>query len=77
MAKLARRWGISPDKVLAWIRSGELKAIDASTRRGARPRYLIDEADIRAFEAARAVALEATPRKRRHTQPETDVIDFY
>ena len=44
--KLAARWGVSEDKVLAWIRSGELRAIDASTRQGGRPRYLIDELDI-------------------------------
>lgn len=51
--ELASRWGIGTDKVLSWIRSGELRAIDASTRRGRRPRYLIDEADVVAFELAR------------------------
>ena len=60
--KLAARYGVSEDKVLYWIHSGELAAIDAATRRGGRPRYLIDEADVRDFEARRAV----------QTQPKSD-----
>jgi hypothetical protein len=73
--RLARRWGISDDKVLAWIRSGELRAMDASTKRGGRPRFLIDEADIAAFEAARAISGPAAsrPRKKRSS----DVIEFF
>lgn len=54
--QVARLWGINPDKVVAWIKSGELRAIDASTRPGGRPRYLIDVADIRAFETRRLVS---------------------
>lgn len=52
--ELAARWGVSADKVLIWIRGGELRAIDASTRRGGRPRYLIDVEDIKTFEVARS-----------------------
>jgi hypothetical protein len=52
--QLARQWGISPDKVLAWIRSGELRAVKISTNRGSRPRYLIDAKEIEAFEARRS-----------------------
>lgn len=53
--QLASQWGISPDKVHAWIRAGELKAIGMSTTRGGRPRYLIDAKDIESFEKRRAV----------------------
>ena len=66
--ELASRWGISPEKVIAWIRNGELRAIDASSRRGqGRPRFLIDEADIAAFERSREVVpvVKSTRRKRR------------
>jgi hypothetical protein len=65
--ELARRWGVSADKIVYFILAGELRAIDASLRRGERPRYLIDEDDIAAFEAAREVsppAPVATRRKR-------------
>jgi excisionase family DNA binding protein len=52
--QLAKLWGISADKVLAWIQAGELRAIDVSTRRGGRPRWLIDVDDVAAFEVERA-----------------------
>jgi hypothetical protein len=53
--ELAARWGLDSHKILSWIRSGELKAIDVSTRQGGRPRFLIDERDIEAFELRRTV----------------------
>ena len=60
----AERLGVAQEKVHAWITSGELRAIDASTHQGGRPRYLIDESDIEAFEQRRAV-VPPTPRQRR------------
>lgn len=74
---LARRWGISVDKVLTWIRSGELRAIDVSTRRGGRPRYLIDDADILAFERMREVQPPLRQTRRRRKPKDTSVIEFY
>ena len=76
--KLARRWGIAPEKVLAWIKSGELPAMDASTIRGGRPRYLIDEDDIAAFVARRTVHRKKLKRRsgRRKTDG-TRVIKFF
>lgn len=59
--ELAARWGIDTAKVHAWIRSGELGAIDASTRKGGRPRYLVDLIDITEFEQRRAVNPSLAP----------------
>jgi hypothetical protein len=74
--ELARRWGIDWHKVVAWIRSGELRAIDASTRLGGRPSFLIDERDIEAFELRRAVGGPVkAPRRRRAKQQ--DVIELF
>jgi hypothetical protein len=73
--EVAAMWGISPDKVTAWIKSGELRAIDASTRRGQRPRYLIGLDDLQDFEARRAVTPDPKPRRRR--RPPDDTIEFY
>lgn len=53
--QIARRFGVSPEKVLAWIKAGELRAINASTRADGRPRYLVDETDLDAFEQQREV----------------------
>ncbi len=73
---LAKQWGISVDKVLTWIHTGELRAIDGSTRRGGRPRYLIDDVDIEAFEQLRAVQPDPKPRRRRKRRADS-VIEFY
>lgn len=74
--ELAKRWGISQDKVLTWIRSGELTATNIATRRGGRPRYLIGNEDIQAFEARRAVQ-HAPKRTRRGNHRDDGVIDFF
>jgi excisionase family DNA binding protein len=63
--ELAALWGISPEKVLAWIRAGELRAVNVATRRNGRPRFLIDESDLAEFERARAATPVPTPRRRR------------
>lgn len=53
--KLAKLWGVSTSKVLAFIRSGELKAINLATHRHNRAWYSIDVSDIEAFERSRQV----------------------
>ena len=73
--ELAREWGVSAAKILHWIRSGELRAIDIARRRGGRPRYLIDRADIAAFEAVRQVVVK--PRISRRRKPYSTVIKFF
>jgi hypothetical protein len=74
--QLAAQWGIKPEKVIAWIRSGELRAMDASTRAGiGRPRYLIDETDVIAFENAREVRPRPKPARRRRADQQ--VIKFF
>ena len=74
---LARRWGISPCKILAWIRSGELPAINAATNRAGRPRYLIDIADLVIFENRRSAARPPPPSPRRKRKKFEDVIEFF
>jgi hypothetical protein len=59
---LAERWGLACEKIVAFIRSGELRAINVASRGSTRPRSLIDEKDIRAFKQQRRVATS----KRRH-----------
>lgn len=63
--EVARRYGVSLDKVHAWIKSGELRAFNAAVSRSTRPRFLIDEADLLAFEQSRAVVPPAPRLARR------------
>jgi excisionase family DNA binding protein len=74
--EVAARYGISPDKVLAWIRAGELRAVNIATRPTGKPRWLIDEADLAAFETRRTaqVVPVVTPRRR---CGDTDVIAYF
>ncbi|MAT13771.1 MAG: DNA-binding protein [Planctomyces sp.] len=75
--ELAQLWGVKPEKVIAWIRSGELRALDFSTNAGVgRPRYRICENDALAFELLREVHVPTRSRKRARPRGE-DVIEFF
>ena len=74
--QLARRLGVGPDKVLNWIRTGELRAINAATKPNGRPRYLIDIEDLRAFENRRAVTPRCVAAKRTKTSS-SDVAKYF
>ena len=73
--QLAAMWGIDVAKVLHWIKSGELRAINVASDRNGRPRYAIDMADIAVFEARRAVQPPAPRIRRRRADP--GVIQFF
>lgn len=75
--ELATSWGVGIGKILGWIRSGELRAIDASARRGARPRFLIDLADVAAFEAARSVQPPMPSARRNRRRRDQRVTEFF
>ncbi len=67
--QVAQRFGIDPSKVINWIRSGELHAINVSTSTGGRPRFRISPSDLAIFEAARSAApMPKITRCRRRKQ---------
>lgn len=74
--QIAERYGCSTDKVLGWIKAGELRAINAASRRDQRPRYLVDLADLAAFEQGRAV-VPAVPQRRARRRASGEVIPFF
>jgi len=77
--KLAKAWGVSTNKVLAFIRTGELRATNLATSRSGRPRYAIDVADIESFELSRQVvpdAPESMTTKLRRRAPQ-NVKSFF
>lgn len=60
--------GVSAEKVLGWIRTGELRAINLS--QSSRPRWKIVAKDAQAFLDGRANHSTATPAKKsRRTMP--------
>jgi hypothetical protein len=68
--ELATRWGVCIDKVLNFIRSGELRAFNVASKISKRPRYRISMAEVERFEQeTRAAASPAqtppeVPRRR-------------
>ena len=74
---LAKLWGVSADKIVGFIKSGELKAIDVSTNRGsARPRFLIDQRDVEAFEQGRMV-VPPQPKTKRRRRRDSTVREYF
>jgi hypothetical protein len=70
--QLAQRWGVDPDKVLAFIRNGELRAMNLAISPTGRPRYRILMTEVERFEAARATKPPAQqPRRRRRATATT------
>lgn len=53
--QVAERWGVSPDLVRTHINTGHLRAIDVRRPWSKRPIYLVDVADLAAFEHSRAL----------------------
>ena len=67
--KLAKLWGVTPEKVINWIRSGELPAFNAAENPAGRPRYRISREDMETFKARRSVAKRRQIPKPRPLPP--------
>ncbi len=72
LAKLLR---VSPDRIRAWIKSGELPALDTAPPRSRKPRFIVLPAHLEQFERKHRAVPTATkpPRRRRRTAG----VDFY
>jgi excisionase family DNA binding protein len=74
--EVADQLRVSPDKVLTWIRSGELRAVNVVKRVGGRPRYRVSVDDLAAFMERRAVVPEVKVARRRKRR-DPHVIEFF
>jgi hypothetical protein len=52
-AQVAAMWGISHDKVLEFIKSGELDAFNVASKKSKRPQFKITLSAVKAFEERR------------------------
>ena len=71
----ARRLGVKSDAIYAWIRSGELRAVDVSAKRGGKPTWRIPVDAIVAFEESRTTRPAMKARRQRKSQD--NVIKFF
>ncbi|MGD0901149.1 MAG: helix-turn-helix domain-containing protein [Thermoguttaceae bacterium] len=69
--QVARRYGVSPDTVRAWIASGDLRAMNVG--KGKRPRYRVPVESLKELDAKRVPkVVPASPvdhRRRRRPKP--------
>jgi hypothetical protein len=78
-AQFAERYGIGLKKVLAWLDSGELSAVNVGTGK-TKPRWRIRQIDIERFEARRANSPTPRLNRRRRTMEESRPagwVDFF
>lgn len=76
-AEFAARHGCKVDKVLGWIDSKELAAINtAANPHGAKPRWRITEEAIADFERRRSTVV-AAPSLSRKKRQDAEVIQFF
>jgi hypothetical protein len=74
VADVARRYRVSPDKVRAWIKRGELSAINTAAALCGKPRWVVMPEALSAFERRRAGGPPPKPARRRKR---TQEIDYY
>jgi hypothetical protein len=72
--ELARILRVNADRVRAWIRSGELPALNLASKRCGRPQFVILPHHVAAFEQRRSAAPRPGPVKRRKR---TTAVDYY
>lgn len=73
---LTERYAVNEHTVLAWIRSGELRALSVGRKPDAKkPRWRITESALAAFEQLRTPT--PTPSRIRRKKQSTNVIEFY
>lgn len=75
---VARARSIRVGKVLAWIRSGELEAVNCAEKRTGAPRWRISIEALEAFDRVRSNRgrLQPAPPRRRRRVPES-VVEFF
>jgi hypothetical protein len=72
LAKLLR---VGPDRVRAWIKSGELPAVNVAVARCGKPRFVVLPHQLAEFTRRRAAGTVPKPPKRR--RPPAGAVDYY
>jgi hypothetical protein len=72
--QLAARWHVGQSKILAWIHSGQLRAVNVAANLSGRPRWVVLPDALVEFERRRAGGPPPKPQRRRRRQV---LVDFY
>jgi len=63
--QVAKMVGVKSDKVLYWIHSGQLQAVNLAQKEGGRPQYAVTPADLDIFKTRRSTRAAPKPRRAR------------
>ena len=75
---LGKLYGITPEKIIAWIRSGELLALDVTASPGnTKPRYRVRGSDWEAFLKRREVCPRPEQPTRQRRKKQSTVTEFF
>ena len=74
-SQVAQQLGVDQGKVLDWIHSGQLVAVNVATNSGGRPRWRVSQESLAEFLTRRKSQTPPSTRPRRKTK--SDVTEFY
>jgi transposase len=75
--QLREHFGVGEGTILAWIRSGQLRAMDVARHQGGgRPKWRATESAVAAFEELRQISPTPDP-VRRGRKSNDGVVEFY
>jgi hypothetical protein len=77
VGEYAKSRGIGEEKVLDWIASGQLAAINLAARAGGRPRWRIPQDAIDCFEAGRTSAPAVKPPAAKRRSRPADYVQYF
>ena len=72
--EVAKRYGVNASKVLGFIHSGELRAVNVAASTLGRARWRISPSDIAVFEQRRSAV---APPKTRPRRKSVGIIEFF
>jgi len=75
--EIAESYGVNQSKVLAWIHSGQLRAVDVSSNPGSgRPRWRVSPAALADWEVSRTCS-PPEPKARRRRRKDPDLVEYF
>jgi excisionase family DNA binding protein len=74
---IAERLGVKPDKVLIWIRTGELVATNLATSTAGRPRFRISREALADFLHRREVLPPRRAKRRQKQKRPAGYVEYY
>jgi hypothetical protein len=75
--QIAARLAVKPEKILGWIRSGELSAVNVAKNVDGRPRWRVDPAELDKFLIRRSATPAPKVTRRRKKKLPADFVEFY